>query len=94
MVDILEHIHSKYVPMSQVNGEKTPADFVCFGGDQLTEERSRNIQKARADGRNVNEKLDGVWCKNEDWHGIRIAYQVCSFVVGWVCLGERGGGVG
>ena len=69
--------------MSQVNGEKTPADFVCFGGDQLTEERSRNIQKARADGRNVDEKLDGVWCKNEDWHGIRIAYQVCSFVVGW-----------
>ena len=81
MVDILEHLHSNYVPMSEVNGAKTPADFVSFGGDQLTEERSRNIQKARADGRSVDEKLDGVWCKNEDWHGIRIAYQVCSFVV-------------
>ena len=76
MVDILEHLHRNYVPMSEVNGVKTPADFVCFGGDQLTEERSRNIQKVRADGRSVDEKLDGVWYKNEDWHGIRIAYQV------------------
>lgn len=89
MVDILEHLHSNYVPMSEVNGAKTPADFVCFGGDQLTEERSRNIQKARADGRSVDEKLDGVWCKNEDWHGIRIAYQVCSIVV--VFFGGEGG---
>ena len=63
--------------MSHVNGQSTPADFVCFGGDQLTGERARNVQKARADGRNVNERLDGVWSKNEDWHAIRIAYQVC-----------------
>lgn len=91
MVDILEHLHSNYVPMSQVNGTKTPADFVCFGGDQLTEERSRNIQKARADGRSVDEKLDGVWCKNEDWHGIRIAYQVCSFVADFFCWGAGRG---
>ena len=81
MVDILQHLHSNYVPMSEVNGAKTSADFVCFGGDQLTEERSRNILKARADGRSVDEKLDVVWCRNEDWHGIRVAYQVCSFVV-------------
>ena len=59
MADILEHLHSKYAPMSHVNGQNTPADFVCFGGDQLTEERARNVQKARADGRNVNERLDG-----------------------------------
>ena len=82
MVDILEHLHSNYVPMSQVNGVKTPADFVCFGGDQLTEERSRNIQNAQADGRSVDEKLDGVWCKNEDWHAMRISYQVCYMHTG------------
>ena len=66
--------------MTPVHGKNIPADIVCLGGDQLTEKRARNIQKARPDGcpMNVTERLDGVWTKNEDWHGIRIAYQVWS----------------
>ncbi len=48
-----------------------------FGGDQLTEERARNIQKARADGHTITERLDATWPKNEDWHAIRTAYKVC-----------------
>ena len=81
MVDILETIQEKYVPM--VNhildtGEvvKKPAETIFMGGDQLTEERARNIQKARADGTTVLERLDGIWPKNEDWHCIRTAYEV------------------
>ncbi|XP_032220244.2 uncharacterized protein LOC116603311 [Nematostella vectensis] len=81
MVDIMEHIQEKYVPMTQANGRKTPADFVCFGGDQLTEKRARNIQKARADGRDVDDSLVGLWNKNEDWHGICIAYQLAVDVL-------------
>jgi len=76
MVDILEILQEQYVP--KVNGE--PADNVFFGGDELTEERARNIQKARADGENTFERLDAVWPKNEDWHAIRIAYQVHLFI--------------
>lgn len=72
MVDILEILQNQYVP--KVNGE--PADHVFFGGDELTEERARNIQKARSDGETTSERLDEVWPKNEDWHAIRIAYQV------------------
>ena len=53
-----------------------PADFIFFGGDELTEERARNIQKARADGKDCMQRLDGTWPKNEDWHAIRIAYKV------------------
>ena len=67
--DILEHLHDKYVPMTPVHGKNIPADFICLGVDQLTEERPRDIQKVRGDGCNVTERLDGVWTKNEDWHG-------------------------
>ena len=78
MADILETLQEKYVPMVENGGETVPADTVFFGGDQLTEERARNIQKARMDGDTMQERLEGVWPKNEDWHGIRIAYQVTS----------------
>lgn len=47
-----------------------------MGGDQLTEERARNIQRARMDGHSLCDRLEGVWAKNEDWHAIRIAYKV------------------
>lgn len=76
MVDILETLQDKYVPMVENGGERVPADIVFFGGDQLTEERARNIQKARMDEDTIQERLEGLWPKNEDWHGIRIAYQV------------------
>ena len=80
MVDILETIQEKYVPFTTVqneNGENvTSADTIFFGGDQLTEERARNIQRARADGQNQKERLEAVYPKNEDWHAIRTAYKV------------------
>lgn len=81
MVDILDSLQSLYVPMSEVqlrNGEteKGPLQTVFFGGDQLTEERVRNVQLARSDGRTSEERLQGLWPKNEDWHAIRIAYKV------------------
>lgn len=76
MVDILETLQEKYVPMVENGGERVPANIVFFGGDQLTDERARNIQKARMDGDTIQERLEGLWPKNEDWHGIRTAYQV------------------
>ena len=80
MVDILEHLQYTYVPMTKKvnkNGEteKVPLSTIFFGGDQLTEERARNVQLARSDGADTLERLQGVWPKNEDWHAIRIAYK-------------------
>ena len=47
MIDIMETIQEKYVPRSdKEKGLKT----VFFGGDQLTEERARNVQMARQEG--------------------------------------------
>lgn len=87
MVDILEHLQDKYVPMTEKprqNGEteKVPISTIFFGGDQLTEERARNVQLARSDGEDTLERLQGVWPKNEDWHAIRTAYKVS---VNWKC---------
>ena len=81
MVDILEHLKHKYVRMTEKrnrNGvkEKVPISTVFFEGDQLTEERARNVQLARSDGADTLESLQGVWPKYEDWHTIRIAYKV------------------
>lgn len=71
MIDIIETIQDTYVPQTS-----SGLDTTFFGGDQLTEERSRNVQLARSDGRTTKERLEGVWPKNEDWHAIRIAYDV------------------
>ena len=30
----------------------------------------------RQDGRTKEERLEGLWPKNKDWHAIRIAYDV------------------
>ena len=73
MIDIMETIQEKYIPkVNEESGLKT----VSFGGDQLTEERARNVQMGRSDERTKEERLEGLWPKNEDWHAIRIAYDV------------------
>lgn len=60
----------------RIVNEESGLKTVFFGGDQLTEERARNVQMARSDGRTNEERLEGLWPKNEDWHAIRIAYDV------------------
>ena len=81
MLDILQYLHDKYVPVSRntsVTGEETVKvlEKLFFGGDQLTEERARNSTDARSDGDNKYERLEGLIPKVEDWHAIRILYQV------------------
>ena len=81
MIDILDTIHSKYVPSKSTvdeSGEQTTEvlDQIFFGGDQLTEERPRNAKHARGDGDSSFDRLEGVISKVEDWHAIRLAYQL------------------
>ena len=52
MIDILDTIHTKYVPSHisvDENGEQTTEvlEQIFFGGDQLAEERARNAKDAR-----------------------------------------------
>ena len=36
---------------------------------------------ARSDGRTVEERLESIWPKKEDWHAIRTAYGVSIHIV-------------
>ena len=86
MVDMLDHLQHVNVPMAEkklASGrtEKVPVETVFFGGDQLTEERARNVQLARSDGSTAEERLEGVWPNNEDWYAIRTAYKVNQYIV-------------
>jgi hypothetical protein len=62
MIEILQTIHSKYVPTKDIideEGEVKPEviESLFFGGDQLTEERARNSKDARNDGDTSYESL-------------------------------------
>ena len=79
MIDILQELHDKYLSVEKdiVNGEEvvTVLERIFFGGDQLTDERAWNCKDARSDG-DTSFGLEGVISKVEDWHAIRILYQV------------------
>ena len=82
MIDILQTIHDKYLPVTkcfQADEEVTTvAETLFFGGDQLTDERGRHCIDARCDGDTKFERLEGFLSKVEDWHAVRILYQVCK----------------
>lgn len=81
LVSIFFSFSLTYVPMTKkVNksgeAEKVPHSTVIFGGDQLTEERARNVQLARSDSADTLERLQSMWPENEEWHATRIACKV------------------
>ena len=84
IVDILQEVHDSYIPKKEVvlEGGETVTEVLeplFFGGDQLTEERARNAQDARGDGDSYFERLEGLIPKVEDWHAIRLVYQVDDY---------------
>lgn len=80
MIDILQELHDKYLPVDKqtVEGEEVVSilEHLFIGGDQLTDERANNCKAARSDGDTEFERLEGFTSKVEDWHAIRILYQV------------------
>eukprot|EP00794_Sanderia_malayensis_P017126 gene17124-18847_t len=76
MIEILEYVHEKYVPCNKGAKGKTCTQKVFFGGDNLTEERARNLQGAMAEGDTDIDRLEGIITKNEDWHAIRYMYKI------------------
>ena len=80
MIDILQELHDKYLPVAKqtVEGEEVVSilEHLFIGGDQLTDERANNCKAARSDGDTEFERLEGFISKVEDWHAIRILYQV------------------
>jgi hypothetical protein len=84
MIDILQELHDKYLPISKhiQDGDEIVNihEKLFFGGDELTDERARNSKDARCDGDSQFERLEGFLSKVEDWHAVRILYQVNKIV--------------
>ncbi|KAK7146429.1 hypothetical protein R3I93_014006 [Phoxinus phoxinus] len=71
LVDVLQHLQNEYVP----NGPDVISNLLV-GGDRLTEGNCRNIQWAFADGDTKKDRLKGMVFKFEDWHAIRVLFEI------------------
>ncbi|XP_077082895.1 uncharacterized protein LOC143736155 [Siphateles boraxobius] len=71
LADVLQHLQNEYVP----KGPDGPQS-ILVGGDRLTEGNSRGIQWAFAEGENVDDRLEGLVFKFEDWHAIRNLFEI------------------
>lgn len=82
MLDILKVVHS-YVPLVQQTTHETvniddiedeaiviqqQVHPILFGGDQMTVERSRNIQNVLSTSDTASARLEGIVPVAEDWH--------------------------
>uniref|UniRef100_A0A1A8Q9J2 DUF6589 domain-containing protein n=1 Tax=Nothobranchius rachovii TaxID=451742 RepID=A0A1A8Q9J2_9TELE len=69
--EVLQEIQHKYAPKGPDGVSK-----ILVGGDRLTEANCRNIQCAFADGNTNEERLEGMVFKFEDWHAIRVLFEI------------------
>ena len=73
------HNQENYVPCILAGSCKDIADTVRFHGDQLFDERSRNMQWAFRDGNNKFDKLLGLRTEFADWHAKVTLHEVNVF---------------
>ena len=68
----------KYVPTLKTDAENIILKSITFHGDQLFEERARNIQWAYQDGDNAYDRLEGLETEFADWHAKLNLFMVFS----------------
>ena len=84
MIQVLEKVHTKYVPCKDVereftipNAEGSPSvvkmsdkvfTTTLVGGDQLTVARIRGAQRIRGNSPTSEQRFDGLLPVAEDWH--------------------------
>ena len=76
MAQILKSNQGKYVPTSKINGKAKVLVPVAQHGDQLFDERGRNVQWAFGDGANQYDRLEGLRTEFADWHAKFTLYKV------------------
>ncbi len=77
MAHIIQTNQDKYVPKRLVNGAPEVLSRVPFHGDQLFEERARNVQWTFQDGLSSFDRLEGLITEHADWHSKVNLYLVC-----------------
>ena len=76
MAQLLQHNQEKYVPCLTKGTVKTILEKVPLHGDQLFEERARNVIWTYRDGLNDYEQLQGIDTEFADWHAKYTLYKV------------------
>lgn len=74
MADLLKKFQEDHVPMKDGNILKK----VVVHGDQLTEERARNVQWTYKIGETEAERLEGLECTFSEFH-----LKMCMYEVQW-----------
>lgn len=81
MAQILDDMHSKYVPTVTLDGVTEVLDHVIFDGDQLTEERARNAQWANSLAGTQTDRIEGITPAFADWHLKKNFLTVCICLI-------------
>lgn len=76
MAQILKDYQSKYVPCFASDNKKEVVATVPVHGDQLFEERARNVEWTFRDGQSSYDRLEGVPPEHADWHAKVTLYKV------------------
>ena len=69
-------LQSKYVPQLKKDERNVILERIFLDGDQLTEERARNVQWVFQDGDNEFDRLEGLEPTHADWHAKVNLYKV------------------
>lgn len=78
MAQLLMADQKAYVPSTMVNGKPEILTQIPLHGDQLFEERARNVQSTFQDGGTKTERLEGITTEAADWHAKVNLYSVSS----------------
>jgi len=76
MAQYLMSLQSKYVPQLKKDERNVILERIFLDGDQLTEERARNVQCVFQDGDNEFDRLEGLESTHADWHAKVNLYKV------------------
>jgi hypothetical protein len=88
MAQLMISNQDRYVPaFINDTGNKEIISPVAMHGDQLFEERARNVQWTYRVGENKFDKLEGVSTEFADWHAKVTLYKVINYLV-YIFMGE------
>ena len=76
MAQLLQHNQEKYVPCLTNGTKKTILTQIPLHGDQLFEERARNVIWTYRDGISSYERLESINTEFADWHAKYTLYKV------------------
>ena len=78
MAQLLQHNQENYVPCLINEDKKTVLAPIPLHGDQLFEERARNVIWTYRDGIDGYERLEGISTEFADWHAKFTLYKVTN----------------